>query len=102
MLKKVLLPYYYSIIILFKSYTQAFLLPGSYYCGHSAGVITGICLCDGIGCSKMTSGWIYKLRTLTGFMNLTSQLLVTPGIPLWSKPLPSVALAEFEVWEMLQ
>lgn len=42
----------------------------------------------------MTSEWIYKLRKLRGFMILASQLLVTPGIPLWSKLLPSVALAE--------
>lgn len=30
-------------------------------------------------------------------MILASQLVVTPGIPLWSKPLPSVALAEVGV-----
>lgn len=47
--------------------------------------------CDGIGPTKMTSGWIYKLRKLRGFMILASQLLVPPGIPLPSKPLPSVA-----------
>lgn len=30
----------------------------------------------------MISGWIYKLRKLRGFMTLTSQSLVPPGIPL--------------------
>ncbi len=50
---------------------------------HNSAVIT----CDGIGPTKMTSGWIYTLRKLRGFMTLTSQSLVPPGIPLPSKPL---------------
>lgn len=69
-----------SLILKYRSYRRC----------HNSGIIT----CDGIGSTKMTSGWIYKLRKLRGFMTLASQLLVPPGIPLPSKP-----LATFCYWE---
>lgn len=56
---------------------------GRSYCGCHNSAIT----CDGIGPTKMTSGWIYKLRKLMGFMTSTSPSLVPPWIPLDSKPL---------------
>lgn len=58
---------------------------------RSSHAIIQILAVMGLPPPKMTSGWIYKLRKLRGFMILASQLLVFPGIPLCSKPLPSVA-----------
>lgn len=59
---------------------------------HTSTIIT----CDGIGPTERTSGWIYRLRKLRGFMTLASQSLVPTGIPLPSKP-----LSTFCYWEQV-